>query len=71
MRLASLVSTRVALFKMAFYIHCDVEFWKSLLEKKIPIATRNNDCFKQQKYGMEGGLFIQNSIVCCIFFKCT
>ena len=58
MRQASLVSTRVALFKMAFYIHCDSEFWKSVLEKKIAIATRNNDCFKQLKYGLEGCLFI-------------
>jgi hypothetical protein len=37
MRLASLVSTRVTLFKMAFYIHCDVEFWKSVIEKKFQL----------------------------------
>jgi len=29
-----------------------------VLEKKIAIATRNNDCFKQLKYGLEGCLFI-------------
>jgi hypothetical protein len=54
MRLASLVSTRFALFKMAFYIHCDVEFWKSVLEKKFQLQLETMTALNSSNMDWKG-----------------